>query len=133
MKIRSAIAWVAVTAVLFGCSLSPQQKEARAKTLKLAMDQFIGGVVAGNFASAYHQTTGFDNATAFTAHLKQPWDERTTLATGTVSSMAWAGDDAARVKVIWTFVSGAQQSHSAETMIWVWKGGKWLYKGRSLQ
>jgi len=133
MKSRTLIAWVAVAAVLAGCSMSPQQKEARAKALKETMDQFIGGVVAGNFAAAYHQSTGFDNVPAFTAQLKQPWDDRTTLATGTVSSMAWAGDDAARVKVVWTFVSGAQQSHSAETLIWVWKGGRWLYKGRSLQ
>jgi hypothetical protein len=120
--------------IMTGCSLTTEERAVREKGLKQVADQFIGAVIAGDFRAAYGLSTGrLGSAAALEKHLKQPWNTSVTLSSGTVASMAWVGDNAAKVKVVWTFLDGVQQSHSAETTIWIWNDGKWRYEGRSLR
>ncbi len=132
---RAFIAFMMAAAVcVTACSLSPEQKEERIKQLKASTGGFIGAVISGNYADVQKYTTGrFDGAAALEQHLKQPWAVGPTLMLGTVASMAWVNDSTAKVKVVWTFQQGTQQSYSAETLLWVWKGGTWKYDGRTLR
>ncbi len=133
MRFRAAAFLLAFLA-LSGCSLTTEEKSAREKSLKKTTGLFTSAVIAGDFRAAYGYTTGrLGNPAAFEKHLRIPWDPQSTLTKGTVSSMSWVGDDAAKVKIVWTFLQGVQQSYSAETSIWIWKNGKWHYEGRGLR
>lgn len=117
-----------------GCSLAPAEKAKRADLLKDRAKSFIGAVQAGNFEELQRLSTGrFPNAQAMEQHLKQPWAAGPTLTQGALAAMSWVTDTTAKVKIVWTFQQGAQQSYSAETFVWVWKGGEWKYDGRSLR
>ena len=119
---------------LTGCSLTPEERAVREKGLKQVADQFIGAVIASDYKAAYGLSTGgLGSSASLEKHLKQPWNSSVSLSSGTVASMAWVGDDAAKVKVVWTFLDGVQMSHSAETTIWTWHDGKWRYEGRTLR
>ena len=127
-------ALLGILLVLAGCTLTTEEKTAREKSLKQSVDQFIGAVISNNFKAAYGLSTGrLGSAAELQKHLQQPWNSSVTLSSGTVASMAWVGDNAAKVKVVWTFLEGVQMSHSAETTIWVWQDGKWRYEGRTLR
>jgi hypothetical protein len=125
-----------LAAVIFlaGCALTPEEKGKREEVLKNSARTFIGAVISNDFNSVYKLTTGrFSSPQALEEHLKQPWSVGPTLMLGTVASMAWVNDSTAKVKVVWTFQQGTQQSYSAETLLWVWKDGAWKYDGRTLR
>jgi hypothetical protein len=126
--------FLAIAFVAAGCTLSPDEKTAREKSLKQNADRFIGSVISNDFTSAYNLSTKrLDSPKALEDHMKQPWTAGPVLMMGTVASMSWVNDKAAKVKVVWTFQQGSQQSYSAETLLWVWKGGDWKYDGRTLR
>jgi hypothetical protein len=117
-----------------GCSLSPEEKAKREELIKSTVGTFIGSVISGSYGEVYKLSTGrFESAAALEQHLKQPWAAGPSLLLGKVASMTWVDDSTAKVKVVWTFQQGNQQSYSAETLVWVWKGGGWKYEGRSLR
>ena len=80
---------LAIALVASGCSLSPEEKSAREKTLKQNADKFIGAVIANDYAAAYNLTTKrLDNQKALEDHMKQPWSAGPVLMLGTVASMS---------------------------------------------
>jgi hypothetical protein len=125
---------LAAFVLLAGCSVSPEEKSKREELLKNNARTFIGSVISNDFNSVYKLTTGrFSSPKALEEHIKQPWAAGPTLVLGTVASMSWVDDSTAKVKVVWTFQQGSQQSYSAETLLWVWKGTEWKYDGRTLR
>ena len=134
MKTRFLSLLLVLAVFAAGCSISQDEKSAREKSLKQCADRFIGSVISNDFASAYNLTTKrLAGPKALEGHLRQPWIAGPTLVLGTVASMSWMGDSAAKVKIVWTFQQGTQQSYSPETTVWVWKSGDWKYEGRALR
>lgn len=134
MSRRTWSCFLLTMVLLAGCSLSPEVKEKRQDMLKNDARNFIGAVIADDFPSVYKLTTKrWDSPKTLEQHIKQPWTAGPTLRLGTVASMAWVNDDTAKTKVVWTFQQGSQQSYSAETLLWVWKGGDWKYDGRTIR
>lgn len=120
--------------LLAGCSMSPEERVERERALKASVEAFSMNAVQGRWDDIYKVTIGgFKDSNDLKEHLTKPWDQSTTLADGMVASMAWMDDGLAKVKVNWLFQSGSVQSFSSETFVWIWKGGKWRYAGRTLR
>jgi len=123
-----------VLLLLAGCSMSPEQRVEREKALKASVEAFNSNAVNGLWNEIYKVSTGdFKDPDALKDHLTQPWNQDAPLVDGMVASMAWMDDGLAKVKVNWLFQKGSVQSFSSETFVWIWKGGKWRYAGRSLR
>jgi hypothetical protein len=133
-RLMNGILLLTISALLSGCSLSPDEKVAREQALKQTVDTFVADVIQSNWTEAYRLTDGsFPNADHLKAQITQSWVTDSTITDGTISSMAWVSDEIAKVKLTWTFQSGSVQSFSNETFVWGWKGNSWKYRGRAIR
>jgi hypothetical protein len=133
-RLINGVLLIGVLAQLGGCSLSSDEKEARVKSLKQAVDSFSAAAVQPNWDEAYKLSDGsFGNADNLKSNITKSWVQDATLTGGDVVSMAWIDDSTAKVKMTWSFQSGSVQSFSSETFIWGWKGNGWKYRGRVLR
>lgn len=114
--------------------MSPEKRVEREQQLKKTSEDFVQSAVQKRWDEIFRVSDGaFESKDALKDHLMKPWNPDSALADGSIASMAWVDDGLAKVKVNWLFQSGSVQSFSSETFVWVWKGGKWKYSGRTLR
>jgi hypothetical protein len=122
------------TILLSGCSITPAERTAREQALKGSAETFIQSVVQDDWAAAYGLTeAGLQGAEELKDFLKKTWVQDGVLTAGVISSMAWIGDETAKVKINWSFQSGTVPSYSSETFAWRWKDRTWKCVGRVLR
>lgn len=136
-RMRRAIAvflLCAGTALMTGCSLSPDERVTRERVLQQTVLSFITDVVQTNWAEAYRLTDGsLGSPEQLKSQLMKSWVQDATLTNGDITSMAWMNNGTAKVKLTWSFQAGSVESFDNETFIWAWMGNAWKYKGRALR
>ncbi len=120
--------------LLAGCSVTPAERSSRELALKSVSDAFIQRVVQEEWTAAFAQTdAGLPGPDELKELMRKAWVQDGVLTGGVISSMAWIGDDTAKVKINWSFQTGTVPSYSSETYAWQWKSGTWKLKGHVLR
>src|ERR1700677_1487931 len=117
-----------------GCSLTPEQKNELAKTLKQEVDSFIDNSVQSHWDAVYALTTGsLGSPDKLKENLQKSLPDGSVLTDGDIVSMAWEDDKTAKVKINWAYQQGTVAGFSSETFVWILKGSTWQYLGRALR